>query len=78
MRALMMLGRVTHRGICTTQRRALTLRNKVPELQTLFQKDNDVPVHLKGGPKDILLYGTTMSVSALGVGWVFYAIYQLL
>uniref|UniRef100_UPI00358F925E cytochrome c oxidase subunit 7A2, mitochondrial-like n=1 Tax=Myxine glutinosa TaxID=7769 RepID=UPI00358F925E len=76
MRALMMLGRVTHRGICTTQRRAL--RNKVPELQKLFQKDNDVPVHLKGGPKDVLLYGTTMSVSVLGVGCVFYAIYQLL
>uniref|UniRef100_A0A8C4N948 Uncharacterized protein n=1 Tax=Eptatretus burgeri TaxID=7764 RepID=A0A8C4N948_EPTBU len=56
-----MLGRVTHRGICSTQRREM--RNKVPELQKLFQENNDVPIHLKGGPKDVMLYSTTMSVS---------------
>lgn len=40
----------------------------------LTQEDNEIPVHLKGGASDALLYRLTM---ALTVGGTAYAIYQL-
>jgi len=40
----------------------------------LFQEDNGIPVHLKGGVADALLYRATM---ILTVGGTAYAIYQL-
>uniref|UniRef100_A0A8C6M1E0 Cytochrome c oxidase subunit 7A2, mitochondrial n=1 Tax=Nothobranchius furzeri TaxID=105023 RepID=A0A8C6M1E0_NOTFU len=38
----------------------------------MFQEDNGIPVHLKGGTADALLYRMTMSLSVLGVGYVLY------
>ena len=48
--------------------------NKVPEKQKMFQEDNGIPVHLKGGIADAVLYRATM---ILTVGGMAYAMYQL-
>ncbi|TXL65608.1 hypothetical protein D9O29_24295, partial [Pantoea vagans] len=42
------------------------VRNRVPEKQKLFQEDNGLPVYLKGGPSDFLMYRATMTLTALG------------
>ncbi|XP_054649496.1 cytochrome c oxidase subunit 7A2, mitochondrial [Dunckerocampus dactyliophorus] len=42
------------------------LRNKVPEAQKLFQEDNGLPVHIKGGVGDVLLYRATMTLTIAG------------
>ncbi|KAM7412509.1 hypothetical protein PAMA_020066 [Pampus argenteus] len=54
---------------------ARQLRNKVPEAQKLFQEDNGLPVHIKGGKSDVLLYRATM---ALTIGGTCYSLYWLL
>ncbi|CAH6777949.1 cytochrome c oxidase subunit 7A2, mitochondrial [Phodopus roborovskii] len=72
LRNLLALRQVTQRTISSTSRRHF--ENKVPEKQKLFQEDNGIPVHLKGGASDALLYRLTM---ALTVGGTVYAIYQL-
>ncbi|KAF6116628.1 transmembrane protein 30A [Phyllostomus discolor] len=66
------LRQVAQRTITTASRRQF--ENKVPEKQKLFQEDNGIPVHLKGGVADALLYRATM---ILTVGGAAYAIYQL-
>ncbi|KAG8011517.1 Cytochrome c oxidase subunit 7A2, partial [Nibea albiflora] len=38
----------------------------------VLQEDNGMPIHLKGGTKDALLYRTTMVLTVLGTGYVFY------
>ncbi|XP_036088138.1 cytochrome c oxidase subunit 7A1, mitochondrial isoform X2 [Rousettus aegyptiacus] len=38
------------------------LENRVAEKQKLFQEDNDLPVHLKGGGTDNVLYRLTMAL----------------
>ncbi|KAF6116635.1 transmembrane protein 30A [Phyllostomus discolor] len=70
--ALRALRQVAQRTITTASRRQF--ENKVPEKQKLFQEDNGIPVHLKGGVADALLYRATM---ILTVGGAAYAIYQL-
>ncbi|XP_040207457.1 cytochrome c oxidase subunit 7A-related protein, mitochondrial [Rana temporaria] len=50
------------------------IKNRVPELQKLFQKPDGIPVHLKGGYSDRLLYRTTM---ALALGGTVYCIIAL-
>ncbi|XP_028990911.1 cytochrome c oxidase subunit 7A-related protein, mitochondrial [Betta splendens] len=49
-------------------------KNKVPDLQRRFQVPDGVPIHLKGGVPDRLLYRTTM---ALTVGGVLYCLVAL-
>ncbi|XP_048656683.1 cytochrome c oxidase subunit 7A2, mitochondrial isoform X1 [Marmota marmota marmota] len=63
---------IAQRTISTASRRHF--ENKVPEKQKLFQEDNGIPVHLKGGVADALLYRATM---VLTVGGTAYAIYEL-
>ncbi|XP_020784956.1 cytochrome c oxidase subunit 7A2, mitochondrial-like [Boleophthalmus pectinirostris] len=46
--------------------------NPVPNKQKLFQEDNGMPVHLKGGSSDSLLYRTTMVLTVMGAGYVVY------
>uniref|UniRef100_A0A1A7WII3 Cytochrome c oxidase subunit 7A2, mitochondrial n=1 Tax=Iconisemion striatum TaxID=60296 RepID=A0A1A7WII3_9TELE len=48
------------------------VNNKVPEKQKMFQEDNGIPVHLKGGSGDTLLYTMTMGLTVVGVGYVLY------
>uniref|UniRef100_A0A8C5WBC3 Cytochrome c oxidase subunit 7A2-like, mitochondrial n=1 Tax=Leptobrachium leishanense TaxID=445787 RepID=A0A8C5WBC3_9ANUR len=50
-------------------------KNRVPELQKLFQKVDGVPVHLKRGVPDRLLYRTTMALSLGGTIYCLIALY---
>ncbi|XP_024300381.1 cytochrome c oxidase subunit 7A2, mitochondrial isoform X1 [Oncorhynchus tshawytscha] len=45
------------------------MKNKVPDHQKLFQADNGLPVHIKGGTTDVLLYRLTMSITLAGTGY---------
>ncbi|NWI88008.1 CX7A2 oxidase, partial [Pitta sordida] len=67
------LRQISQRTISTASRRQF--ENRVPEHQKLFQEDNGLPVHLKGGVKDALLYRATMGISVFGT---IYAIYYLI
>ncbi|XP_029454698.1 cytochrome c oxidase subunit 7A-related protein, mitochondrial-like [Rhinatrema bivittatum] len=49
-------------------------KNKVPELQKFFQRPDGMPVHLKGGYSDRLLYRITM---ALTIGGAIYSVVAL-
>ncbi|KAM9633000.1 cytochrome c oxidase subunit 7A1, mitochondrial [Trichechus inunguis] len=48
--------------------------NRVAEKQKIFQADNDLPVHLKGGATDSILYRLTMG---LCLGGTVYSLYFL-
>ncbi|KAL3979333.1 abhydrolase domain-containing protein 17 [Sarotherodon galilaeus] len=48
------------------------LTNLIVPLHLLLQEDNGMPVHLKGGSGDALLYRTTMALTVLGVGYVLF------
>ncbi|XP_069624692.1 cytochrome c oxidase subunit 7A-related protein, mitochondrial [Ranitomeya imitator] len=50
-------------------------KNRVPELQKLFQKPDGIPVHLKRGFPDKLLYRTTMALTVGGAIYCVIAIY---
>uniref|UniRef100_A0A8D1CSC3 Cytochrome c oxidase subunit 7A1, mitochondrial n=1 Tax=Sus scrofa TaxID=9823 RepID=A0A8D1CSC3_PIG len=50
------------------------LENRVAEKQKIFQADNDLPVHLKGGATDNILYRVTMT---LCLGGTVYSLYCL-
>ncbi|GAA6218213.1 cytochrome c oxidase subunit 7A1, mitochondrial-like [Lates japonicus] len=61
---------------------ARQLKNRVPEAQKLFQllwlqEDNGLPVHLKGGTQDVVLYRITMTLTMAGtcysLWWLFTA-----
>ncbi|KAK2855858.1 hypothetical protein Q5P01_004593 [Channa striata] len=69
-RHIFALQQVARRTISSSARRQA--QNKVPEKQKLFQEDNGMPVHLKGGSADALLYRTTMALTVLGAGYVVY------
>ncbi|KAF3703210.1 Cytochrome c oxidase subunit 7A2, mitochondrial Cytochrome c oxidase subunit VIIa-liver/heart [Channa argus] len=69
-RHIFALQQVARRTISSSARRQM--QNKVPEKQKLFQEDNGMPVHLKGGSADALLYRTTMALTVLGAGYVVY------
>ncbi|EFB23681.1 hypothetical protein PANDA_015037, partial [Ailuropoda melanoleuca] len=58
------LRQIARRTISTASRRQF--ENKVPEKQKLFQEDNGIPVHLKGGIADALLYRATMVLTVGG------------
>ncbi|XP_044777132.1 cytochrome c oxidase subunit 7A2, mitochondrial-like [Neomonachus schauinslandi] len=73
MRNLLALRQIAQRTISTASRRQFE-NKKVPEKQKLFQEDNGIPVYLKGGVADALLYRATMMLT---VGETAYAIYQL-
>ncbi|NP_001373306.1 cytochrome c oxidase subunit 7A2b [Danio rerio] len=64
------LQQVSRRQISSTVRRHMA--NKVPDKQKLFQEANGVPVHLKGGVGDAVLYRATMSLTVVGTVCVIY------
>ncbi|XP_068609868.1 cytochrome c oxidase subunit 7A2b [Brachionichthys hirsutus] len=68
-RPLFALQQVARRTISSSVRRQA---NQVPQKQKVFQEDNGLPVHLKGGTGDALLYRTTMVLTVVGVGYVVY------
>ncbi|NXM49591.1 CX7A2 oxidase, partial [Gymnorhina tibicen] len=67
------LRQISQRTISTASRRQF--ENRVPEHQKLFQEDNGLPVHLKGGAKDAMLYRATTGLAVCGT---IYALYYLL
>ncbi|XP_060908875.1 cytochrome c oxidase subunit 7A2, mitochondrial-like [Labrus mixtus] len=69
-RHIFALQQVARRSISSTTRRQVD--NKVPQNQKLFQENNGMPVHLKGGTFDGLLYRTTMALTVMGAGFVVY------
>ncbi|KAG8443604.1 hypothetical protein GDO86_008956 [Hymenochirus boettgeri] len=50
--------------------------NRVPDLQKLFQKSDGLPVHLKRGLPDRLLYRTTMALTVGGTIYCLIALYM--
>ncbi|NXT41748.1 CX7A2 oxidase, partial [Pelecanoides urinatrix] len=58
------LRQISQRTISTASRRQF--ENRVPEKQKLFQEDNGIPVHLKGGVMDNVLYKVTMGLTVFG------------
>uniref|UniRef100_A0A8C1UIU6 Cytochrome c oxidase subunit 7A2, mitochondrial n=1 Tax=Cyprinus carpio TaxID=7962 RepID=A0A8C1UIU6_CYPCA len=60
-RHLRTLQQVSRRTLSSSAR--AQLENKVPHKQKLFQEDNGMPVHLKGGTTDALLYRATMALT---------------
>ncbi|XP_043334721.1 cytochrome c oxidase subunit 7A2, mitochondrial-like [Cervus canadensis] len=71
LRNLLALRQIAKRTMPASHRQ---FENKVPEKQKLFQEDDGIPVHLKGGMADALLYRATM---ILTVGGTAYAMYEL-
>ncbi|XP_051869173.1 cytochrome c oxidase subunit 7A2, mitochondrial-like [Pristis pectinata] len=72
MRGLRAFQQLSQRTFSTATRRGV--ENRVPEKQKIFQADNGIPVYLKGGVGDAVLYRLTM---ALTVGGTVYVLYQL-
>ncbi|XP_055042009.1 cytochrome c oxidase subunit 7A2b [Misgurnus anguillicaudatus] len=66
------LQQVFRRQISASVRRQL--ENKVPMKQKIFQEANGMPVHLKGGLGDTVLYRATMGLTVLGAA---FAVYEL-
>ncbi|XP_040122437.1 cytochrome c oxidase subunit 7A2, mitochondrial-like [Oryx dammah] len=69
---LLALCQITQRIVNTASHRQS--EHNVPGKQKLFQEGNVIPVHLKGGIADALLYRATMILRADEMA---YAIYQL-
>ncbi|XP_029984940.1 cytochrome c oxidase subunit 7A2, mitochondrial-like [Sphaeramia orbicularis] len=69
-RHIFTLQQVARRTICSSARRQAD--NKIPLKQKMFQEDNGMPVHLKGGSSDALLYRATMAMTVIGAGYVVY------
>ncbi|NWX64923.1 CX7A2 oxidase, partial [Promerops cafer] len=67
------LRQISQRTLSTASRRQF--ENRVSENQKLFQEDNGLPVHLKGGARDSLLYRTTAGLTLFGT---MYTLYYLL
>ncbi|XP_007533941.1 cytochrome c oxidase subunit 7A-related protein, mitochondrial [Erinaceus europaeus] len=51
-------------------------KNHVPELQRFFQKPDGLPVHLKRGLPDQMLYRTTMALTLGGTLYCLVALYM--
>ncbi|NXM00241.1 COX7R oxidase, partial [Tyrannus savana] len=51
-------------------------KNKVPDLQKIFQRADGLPVHLKRGVPDRLLYRTTMALTIGGTIYCLVALYM--
>ncbi|XP_026860600.1 cytochrome c oxidase subunit 7A2, mitochondrial-like isoform X2 [Electrophorus electricus] len=73
-RYTMALRQVSRRTFSSTVSRQID--NKVPANQKLFQEDNGIPVYLKGGTKDALLYRATMVLTVFGSGLVLYNLFD--
>ncbi|XP_033967131.1 cytochrome c oxidase subunit 7A2a isoform X1 [Pseudochaenichthys georgianus] len=80
-RQLLGLRLLSRRTITSSARRQAN--NGVKEKQKLFQapfchtlkEDNGLPIHLKGGVKDALIYRFTMALTVFGSGYVVYELF---
>ncbi|KAE8585916.1 hypothetical protein XENTR_v10021502 [Xenopus tropicalis] len=64
MRNYRVLGQQLLRTFSSSSRNQV--QNRVLEKQKIFQANNDLPVHLKGGSGDAILYRITMAISIAG------------
>nr|ABI52771.1 cytochrome c oxidase subunit VIIa 2 [Argas monolakensis] len=71
-RALVKVGK---QGSARQPIRTYTSLERVKELQRLFCADDGVPVHLKRGMVDRVLYQLTMGLCIVATGASFYSIY---
>ncbi|XP_063772895.1 cytochrome c oxidase subunit 7A2, mitochondrial [Pseudophryne corroboree] len=71
-RNLLALRPISQRTFSTSTRKSL--QNKVAEKQKLFQEDNGLPVHLKAGLSDALMYRLTMGITLFGT---LYSIFEI-
>ncbi|KAM5165600.1 cytochrome c oxidase subunit 7A2, mitochondrial [Mantella aurantiaca] len=71
-RNLLALRQISQRTLYTSTRKSL--QNKVPEKQKIFQADNELPVHLKGGLSDGVMYRITMIIATFGAGYCLFEI----
>ncbi|XP_070589171.1 cytochrome c oxidase subunit 7A2, mitochondrial [Erythrolamprus reginae] len=74
-RTLLAVRQVAQKPINFASRRQLA--NRIAEKQKHFQEDNGLPVHLKNGMPDSLMYRITMTLSVVGIGYMFYNIYEI-
>ncbi|XP_068021251.1 cytochrome c oxidase subunit 7A2, mitochondrial [Melanerpes formicivorus] len=74
-RNLLSLRQLSQRTFSTASRRQI--ENRVAEKQKLFQEDNGIPVHLKGGPMDGVLYRLTAGISLFGAAYVLYKLAEI-
>ncbi|XP_067136593.1 cytochrome c oxidase subunit 7A1, mitochondrial-like [Centruroides vittatus] len=56
---------------------AIRQKKKLKELQKRYAIDDGVPMYLKGGAIDRVLYGATLTLCAVGTVYCFYTIYEL-
>uniref|UniRef100_A0A2K5EM12 Cytochrome c oxidase subunit 7A2, mitochondrial n=1 Tax=Aotus nancymaae TaxID=37293 RepID=A0A2K5EM12_AOTNA len=80
LRNLLALRQIGQRTISTTSR--THFKNRVAEKQKLFQEEDGIPVYLKGGIVDVILYRATMILTVGGKAFgmfegAAYAIYHL-
>jgi len=73
-RQLMGLQQLSVRTFSSTARRQV--ENKIKDKQKFYQEDNGVPIHLKGGTMDALMYKTTMVGCVCGTIYLLYSLYQ--
>ncbi|XP_078412713.1 cytochrome c oxidase subunit 7A2a [Cetorhinus maximus] len=69
-RGLRAFQQLSQRTFSTAVRRRV--ENRVPKNQKIFQEDNGMPVHLKGGVMDAVLYRLTMALTVAGTAYVMY------
>jgi hypothetical protein len=43
----------------------------------VFQKIDDLPVHIKGGPVDKVLFGVTLALCVIGIGYSLQTVYVM-
>uniref|UniRef100_UPI00398F3206 cytochrome c oxidase subunit 7A2, mitochondrial-like n=1 Tax=Pristiophorus japonicus TaxID=55135 RepID=UPI00398F3206 len=66
---------LSQRTFSTATRRRV--QNRIAEKQKIFQEDNGIPVHLKGGVTDAVLYRLTMALTVVGTGYVLYKLVRI-
>uniref|UniRef100_A0AAQ4RGI1 Cytochrome c oxidase subunit 7A2, mitochondrial n=1 Tax=Gasterosteus aculeatus aculeatus TaxID=481459 RepID=A0AAQ4RGI1_GASAC len=82
-RQLVGLRQLSSRTVTSSASRPM--ENSVKQKQKLFQpdrpsfseqEDNGLPVHLKGGTRDALLYRVTMTLTVFGAAFVVYELFS--
>ncbi|KAM4641465.1 cytochrome c oxidase subunit 7A1, mitochondrial [Discoglossus pictus] len=74
MRLVTTVGRGLTRNFSSSSRNQI--QNRVIEKQKIFQADNDIPVHLKGGTSDTILYRITMGICIVGTGLSLFQLFK--
>ncbi|XP_037341893.2 cytochrome c oxidase subunit 7A2, mitochondrial-like isoform X1 [Pungitius pungitius] len=68
------LRQLSRRSVTSSANRQM--ENSVKEKQKLFQEQNGLPVHLKGGTGDALLYRATMALTVFGASYVVFELFS--